>query len=192
MLQTLPAKVCQKTEKSSIRFRKWWKKNIFPQDNPMDTWNAILTNPLSDKKSFPFILQKRQKTATLRGKNSSKSSSGHVECSLGNPVKRKFDKRPKTFRWLSENGEQTLLSKTNDSPQNFPMVTLIAVLTTLQNKFEKMPSSFRSIAEKVNRFLSRIKIYLKKFLRTWTTQFRRPFRKCWTRSQMFSLSVPKC
>ena len=165
------------------------KKNIFPQDNPMDTWNPILTNLLSDKKSFPFILQKRQKSGTLRGKNSSKYSWGHVECSLGNPVKRKFDKRPKTFRWLTENCEQTLLSKTNDSPQNDPMVTLIAVLTTLQNKFEKMPSSFRSIAEKLINFFPEKRYISKSSYGHGQRSFGDPIGKFGTRSQMFSLSV---
>ena len=116
----------------------------------MDTWNAILTNPLSDKKIFPLFLQKRQKTENFTRKNSSKCYWGHSQYSLGIPVKRKYDKRPKKFRWMSEKGDQTLLSKTNDSPQNFSMVTLIAVLTTLPNKWEKMPSSFCSMSENVN------------------------------------------
>ena len=51
---------------------------------------------------------------------------------------------------MSENGEEKLYSKTNDSPQNVPMVPLIAVLTTLPNKSEEKPGSFSWMSEKVN------------------------------------------
>ena len=64
----------------------------------MDNSDAILTNPLSDKKieSFLFILQKRQKTGILREKVL-KMFLAHVECSLDNPVKEKLTEEPGCF-----------------------------------------------------------------------------------------------
>ena len=67
---------------------------------------------------------------------------------MDNSVDRaKFDKRQKTIDSMSENKEITIFSESNDSPQKFSMVTLIAVLTTLSNKSEEKPSRFCSRSE---------------------------------------------
>ena len=66
---------------------------------------------------------------------------------FGQPRQGKIGRGPKIFRSMSKNGDPPLIPETNQSPQNVPMVTLIAVLTTLPNKSEEKPSNSSSMSE---------------------------------------------
>ena len=55
----------------------------------------------------------------------------------------KFDKRPN----CPERVTKRFLSERNESSQNVPIVTLIAVLTSLSNKSQEKQSSFSSMSE---------------------------------------------
>ena len=72
---------------------------------------------------------------------------GSLRMQFGPDRQRKFDKRPKYFSQCPERVIKRFLSERNESPQNVPIVTLIAVLTTLSNKSEEKQSSFSSMSE---------------------------------------------
>ena len=69
---------------------------------------------------------------------------------FGQPRQEKFDKRPKCFAPCPKIKIGRCFSEKNEAPQKVPMVTLIAVLTTLPNKSEEKPSSFCSMFENDN------------------------------------------
>ena len=81
---------------------------------------------------------------------------------FGQPRQEKFDKRPKCFAPCPKIVIGRCFSETNEAPQKVPMVTLIAVLTTLPNKSEEKPSSFCSMFENDNGIFLQEKIYSQK------------------------------
>ena len=92
---------------------------------------------------------------------------------------------------MAEKGDQTRLSKANDSPQNDPMVTLIAVLTTLPNKFEKTTSSFCSMSKNVNQNFFRKQNLSQKVPTDLDNAILKTLSENLGQSQIFSVSVPK-
>ena len=81
---------------------------------------------------------------------------------FGQPRQEKFDTRPKCFAPCPKIVIGRCFSETNEAPQKVPMVTMIAVLTTLPNKSEEKPSSFCSMFENDNGIFLQEKIYSQK------------------------------
>ena len=94
---------------------------------------------------------------------------------------------------MSKNGEEKLYSKTNDSPQNVPMVPLIAVLTTLPNKSEEKPGSFSWMSEKVNKVFLHEEISSQKIpMDLYKAVLKALSEIFWQKAKNFSLNVRKC
>ena len=104
-----------------------------------------------------------------------------------------WTKKPIIFLSMSENGEEKLYSKTNDSPQNVLMVPLIAVLTTLPNKSEEKPGSFSWMSEKVNEVFLHEEISSQKIpMDLYKAVLKALSEIFWQKAKNFSLNVRKC
>ena len=101
------------------------KKNVFPQSDPLDTQNAVLTTPLNSFRqnieNFQLIVRNDEKEDDFFQKNSffRNCSLGYVECSFDDPADNLMnDKKPKTFRSRSEND-----NKNDNFSKNFSLKT---------------------------------------------------------------------
>ena len=113
---------------------------------------------------------------------------------FGQPRQEKFDKRPKCFAPCPKIKIGRCFSEKNEAPQKVPMVTLIAVLTTLPNKSEEKPSSFCSMFENDNGIFLQEKIYSQKVptnLFNAVLKFWKPIGNLWTKSQKLFAQCPK-
>ena len=113
---TSPKIFCSKSESDQSVF--FFKKNLFPRNNALDTWNEVLTTLskiFTRIKKFLFKFQNWFIKIYLFQKSfSSKCSSGHEECSLENPTENLIAKFAQTFFANSKNdAKNQMFFKTN-------------------------------------------------------------------------------
>ena len=96
-----------------------YKKIFSAQNLHMDTWNAIRTNLLSDKKLTFFRSSSKtiKKTKILIEKFSSKCSSGHVEWTIPS-IEQNLIKDKKRLVQCPKTVKKQFFPDSNDSPQN--------------------------------------------------------------------------